>query len=209
MAEQEVVNTGQKVANQEIIDDKEVGQYLGQEFKDMMLDKFHDIAGIDQVDWWPLAPIYWIALFILTILILILLVIYVRRRVFRNSWQYDAIKELDIIERNIVQLNQSGEKSSESSKNQLSNINLSIMQANAVALSEVIRRIAMQKHSRSACAGLKGEEWLKWLSTHDSRKFDWQKNGKILTEIAYAPICSDLSSQKLHLLINAIKKWVV
>jgi hypothetical protein len=48
----------------------------------------------------------------------------------------------------------------------------------ATEFSELLRRIAMARHGRTACAGLHGEDWLAWLTEHDPKGFDWRRDAR-------------------------------
>ena len=54
-------------------------------------------------------------------------------------------------------------------------------------LSELLRRVAMARLGRDACAGLAGEDWLAWLADQDPRGFDWRSKGRLLLDAPYAP----------------------
>ena len=54
-------------------------------------------------------------------------------------------------------------------------------------LSELLRRVAMARLGREACAGLVGEAWLAWLAEQDPKGFDWRTRGRPLLDAPYAP----------------------
>ena len=74
-------------------------------------------------------------------------------------------------------------------------------------LSELLRRIAMARHGRSACAGLSGADWLDWLSVHDPNGFPWHETGRLLLTAPYAPSPRGGVGQLLRL-IDAVESWV-
>jgi hypothetical protein len=75
-------------------------------------------------------------------------------------------------------------------------------------LSELIRRIAMARLGRDACAGLAGAEWLEWLRGNDPGDFDWPQHGQLLLEVPYAPPSDPSRSAELIALIEAAYNWV-
>ena len=117
------------------------------------------------------------------------LISYLRRRAYRQTWQYKMLQELCQMQHKLTEFT---------------------AQDTAIKLSEIIRRLAMYKSSRIDCAGLVGKVWLQWLGQNDNYKFDWEKYGQILIESSYAPPNkANISLQELSKLIEATKKWVV
>jgi len=79
----------------------------------------------------------------------------------------------------------------------------------ASELSELLRRIAMARHGRAACAGLHGEDWLAWLSDHDPKGFDWSTRGRLLLDAPYAPPkATEADRAALRMLMDAAMDWV-
>lgn len=75
-------------------------------------------------------------------------------------------------------------------------------------LSELLRRIAMVRFGRHACAGLTGGGWLQWLEAHDPRDFPWTTSGRVLVDLPYAPRDSAVDASVLIPLIRAAEPWV-
>lgn len=78
-------------------------------------------------------------------------------------------------------------------------------------LSELMRRIAMARFGRPACAGLTGKEWLSWLAKHDPNGFAWEERGRVLIDAPYAPpawIKTGQVAADLQALIAAAWGWV-
>lgn len=148
-----------------------------------LLSQLHDIHAIDTVDWWPLAIGWWllIALIMATLLCVYGFAIYKKRQAQRWQKQADAI--LQDVE------------------------NEADPQKKAQALSELLRRLAIQKYGRESCAGLYGEKWLQWLSEHDPANFDWQAHGQLLLNALYAPQTS-LVENEFTPMLKATKKWI-
>lgn len=146
--------------------------------------------------WWPLAPGWWlIALALLALAVLL----WSRRRrwprlptlplLHLGSWRWDAHRELR-------RLRQLGPDVS--------------VKARAAALSELLKRIAMARHGRAACAGLHGPRWLDWLARHDPDGFDWRTEGQLLTQAPYAPERAHdaAGSARLARLLDATERWI-
>jgi hypothetical protein len=156
-----------------------------------MLEQLHDIEGLDVISIWPLAIGWWIVLGTI-ILALIGTWYLIKRMLFKRSWKYDTLQKLNYFLK----------KLSEPS------VTNTTIQDTTILFSEYLRRIALHRYSRSSCAGLTGETWLEWLSKHDSKKFDWMNQGKLLIKAPYAPTNEDLTAEQLKTLIKAAKEWV-
>ena len=75
-------------------------------------------------------------------------------------------------------------------------------------MSELIRRIALSRYSRKACAGLEGEAWLSWLAEHDPKQFNWLEEAPWLITLPYAPPGSSVPKAEIERAIQAMKRWV-
>lgn len=148
-----------------------------------MMDELHDIDGVDPASAWPLALGWW--LLIGFGLILGAFVVY--RMIVMRRWQAESFRYLTRMEKDLTHSN---------AKETLS------------TLSEYLRRIALKRYSRDACAGLAGEDWLKWLKEKETGAFDWETKGLILIEIPYAPQDTIASVDQVKELIRAVKGWV-
>lgn len=159
-------------------------------------NQLRDIEAALGNPWWPLAPGWWLLLAALALLVLVLwrfdLVWRLRvpiPLVTLGSWRWDAGRELRQLRRDATDA---------SAKD------------TATELSELLRRIAMARHGRGACAGLHGADWLGWLAEHDPKGFDWRDQGRLLLAAPYAPptrTATDLNA--LLRLIDAAMEWVV
>jgi len=147
-----------------------------------------DIRGLDSASWWPPAIGWWlVAVAIIAALMLLQRVVqYLRRRPPR--WQRDALRHLHGLRRRARKQDP---------------------KQTAGELSELLRRIAMARFGRAACAGLAGETWLRWLEDRDPTGFRWNDRGRILLDLPYAPpeVVSD--PKALHPLIDAALIWAV
>lgn len=175
---------------------------------DSILEKMHDIEGLGPISLWPLAIGWWVVIGLGIIVLSITVWYFFRWFTYRKSWKYDTNKKLNSLLDNLSK----------------PSITASDIQNIASLFSEYLRRIALQKFSRNACAGLTGYAWLEWLSKHDEKKFDWVASGKILAELPYAPMELNLdtnlaenhhskssfqdTSEHLKSLILAAKEWV-
>lgn len=151
------------------------------------LKQLHDIEGLDPISWWPLTLQAWLCISA-GIIVLGLLVYWIIRKIaFRRSWKNDTFQRLAYLEKNLTD---------------------STARETAITLSEYLRRIALRRFPRKECAGLVGDAWLKWLSEHDPKGFDWEKKGSLFMDVPYAPSASMLSTSQIKDLIQAIRNWV-
>lgn len=160
-----------------------------------MLRDIHDIPAIP---WWPPAPGWWLMAIVGT-----LLVIGVWRARARislripipgitlGSWRWEAAAALRDLRRRA--------RTGQDAKQILGE------------LSELLRRIAMARLGRPACAGLVGAAWLDWLAAQDPNGFHWHERGRILIDAPYAPagaLRSGVGPKDLLCLIDAALAWV-
>lgn len=153
-----------------------------------------DIQGLDAVGYWPLAEGWWLLGLAVLVILWMLRLVWLRYGwgPKKAAWRAHARAELRRLRQQLGK---------ESPK------------AIAGALSELLRRIAMARCGRDACAGLSGEAWLAWLRTQDPRGFDWPGKGRALIELAYAPPAQDAEEdaqiqKTLRRLIAAVGAWV-
>lgn len=159
-----------------------------------VLDQLRDIHGFAGVSWWPPAPGWWL---LLGGILLMSYAIWRWRTTLRlrvpipgitlGSWRWDAAAALRDLRRR--------ERAGLDAKTA------------AGELSELMRRIAMARLGRDACAGLTGAEWLEWLAANDPQGFPWQERGQILLSAPYAPP-RDAGDRVLGSLIDAGYGWV-
>jgi hypothetical protein len=159
------------------------------------IEQLRDIHGFQGVPWWPPGPGWWILA--AAVLGLVFLVwrfrASIRLRVppmpffTVGSWRWDAARRLRDLRRRA---------------------NSQDAKQTAGELSELVRRIAMARLGRNACAGLTGEQWLEWLRGNDPKGFDWPNQGRLLLEVPYAPPGEPGRSADLLTLIDAAYDWV-
>lgn len=159
------------------------------------LEQLRDIHGLQEISWWPLALGWWL---VIAALAIGLALVWRWRTVLRlrlpplpvlhpGSWRWDAARQLRALRRRATQ--QDGKQT-------------------AGELSELLRRIAMARFGREACAGLTGEDWLAWLKEQDPTGFDWIGNGRLLLEAPYAPPGATDRRGDLLRLIEVAQEWI-
>lgn len=152
-----------------------------------LMEQLHDIEGLDPISWLPLAPGWWGVIAIAGLLVCGIVCYAAYWIAFKRSWKNDTFQKLAFIEANLSD---------------------ATARESAIALSEYLRRIALRRFPRKECAGLSGDAWLKWLTLHDPKKFDWEKGGKLLIDAPYAPVRNNLSTSQIKELIQAVRGWV-
>jgi hypothetical protein len=152
-----------------------------------LLEQLNDIDGLDSISGWPLAIGWWVLIAAALLLTLGLIGYLIYWMTFKRSWKSDTFQKLDDLEKNLSD---------------------TTARETVIVLSEYLRRIALRRFSRKECAGLAGEAWLKWLTTHDPKRFDWEKRGVLLIDIPYSPENASLSAGQIKELIHATRSWV-
>ena len=157
---------------------------------ELLASQLRDIRGLDAIPWWPLAPGWWLVAIGVVALVWLLgtrLPVWRWPRPTRRlAWQRTAARDLRALRRRVGH---------EDSKRL------------AGELSELLRRIAMARCGRDACAGLSGKDWLQWLSANDPLGFDWTRHGDLLTRLPYAPPAPGDKGTLLLTLIDAALAW--
>jgi len=147
-------------------------------------DDLRDIHGLDSIPWWPLASGYWLILFALIVVFLL-----VRTWLRRYDWRVDARQAFFRLKHQ---------------HNRLTHKEL------VAEFSELLRRVAMARYGREACAGLHGQAWLKWLEAHDPKAFPWTDAGKTLLTLPYAPsdVNVAVNTEYMSALFRALRCWI-
>jgi hypothetical protein len=158
------------------------------------MQQLRDIHDISAIPWWPLAPGWWL---LALAMLLLTFAVWRWRAVLSlripipgltlGSWRWDAAGAL----RDLRRRARAGQDAKRT----------------AGELSELLRRIAMARLGRPACAGLTGNDWLDWLETHDPKGFRWRERGRVLLDAPYAPAGHGEDPQILAL-IEAVEGWV-
>jgi hypothetical protein len=156
-----------------------------------------DIHDIGPLSWWPPAPGWWL---LAGALVLIGLAAWRWRDrlslripipgITLGTWRWDAAIALRDLQR---RARTTGD-----------------LKAILGELSELLRRIAMARRGRDACAGLTGSDWLDWLAEHDPRGFPWRERGHLLVAAPYAPESALQGPARADVLamIDAAITWV-
>ncbi len=128
------------------------------------MDQLRDIRGLDvSVYWWSLTDV----LIAFALLLVLLFIIWLWLSIpTGQTWKTDAKSQLLRLRRQF---------------------NRHPSQVLMGKFSILLRRIAMARCGRSACAGLEGEAWLLWLQQNDPKGFQWSKYRKLLLDLPYAP----------------------
>ncbi len=145
--------------------------------------------------WWPPAPGWWLLVGALVMLGLLLWRYDPRWRLYvplpvisLGTWRWEAAQELRALRRRLER---------------------EPVKPCAADLSELLRRIAMARHGRAACAGLHGEDWLAWLTGNDPRGFDWTRHARALLDAPYAqPAAANTQREAISRLVDAAMEWV-
>ena len=155
--------------------------------------QLRDIHDLDSVSPWPPGPGWWL------LMALILIALALVRWLFRHwhwslrslrvnqRWQRDASRQLHDLRQRL---------GTEDDR------------ALVGEFSDLLRRIAVTRHGRAACASLTGRAWVEWLRAHDPAGFDWTPHRRLLGELAYAPPGGESDhGPELHVLIQAALAW--
>jgi hypothetical protein len=154
----------------------------------MVPPDLRDIHGLDPIPWWPPAPGWTLLLAVLALSVAGLLAWRWWRSYTPRDWRAEARRRLrDVRER----------------------FRYADARTLAGETSELMRRIAIVRHGRRACAGLVGEAWLKWLERTDPQGFQWQTRGRPLIDLPYAPPGRRVSAATLEPLLDAAEQWLV
>jgi len=148
-----------------------------------LLSQLRDIRGLDAISWWPPAPGWW---GLVGLLLAICGAIYFFHH-YRNKKAAKYPAQAKALFKKL--------RSEQDNKQK------------AAALSELLRRLAINKYGREACAGLEGRAWLEWLTKKDPQGFDWHKKAKILIEAPYAPE-EKITHDDFGPLIAAAERWI-
>lgn len=163
--------------------------------------QLRDIHGLDAISSWPLAPGIWV---LIAIVLLLLTVLWhysrspatIKQRWFMTlitigTWRGDARRALNHLRCHLHQLPP---------------------KRRAIELSELLRRIAMARFGRTACAGLYGTAWLDWLTQHDPSGFNWHEYYSLILTAPYAPSQPPPAHETIEtwlILIAAAEHWTL
>jgi len=153
--------------------------------------QLRDIHGLDPIPWWPPAPGWWLLAggLLLGLWLAWRLLPHLRIPALVGlTWRWDAARQLRDLRRRTRRQDP---------------------RQSAGELSELLRRIAMARHGRDACAGLTGTAWLEWLGAHDPASYAWVERGRLLLDAPYAPP-GTVTAETAQLLemIDATQHWL-
>lgn len=150
------------------------------------LSQLADIHLPEQVGLWPLAPGWWVLLFLLAVLA-VWGIILLRRQLHRRNLRLHAIAELQ-------RCRDSLESAAGTEGAQIAYIN---------AVNAVLRRVALAHYPRSTVAGLTGRAWVEFLRSHGTLSLD-EDTARALSEGRFAPHC-DVDPDALQ---EAARQWI-
>jgi len=155
---------------------------------DPTLIPIRDIHELDPVGWWPPAIGWWVLAAVLLALTALAWRYRHRWLWWTGSWRTAARGELFAL------------------RGQMRRGDPKLL---GQALSELLRRVAMARCGRAACAGLSGSQWLAWLEANDPKGFRWQEEGRLLLILPYAPPGAETDREHLDRLARALGHWLV
>ena len=145
--------------------------------------ELRDITGLAEVSWLPLAPIWWLLLVVILLTAIGIAVWFYRRYRQQTLWQLEAQQQLKVIQQQPP-----------------------TQQLDGLAI--LLRRLAIHRYGRKACAGLSGQRWLQWLQDRDPKAFAWTEHGQILINHTYMPVKQRrIEAEQLQLLVAAVEAW--
>lgn len=156
-------------------------------------DTLRDIHGLDSIPWWPLAPGWWGILGVLLAALFSISLYQGWQRWYSQDWRHDAHRRLRAL---AIRVHQAAPRDI------------------VAELASLLRRVAMARHGRAACASLTGPAWLAWLEQRDPQGFPWTQRGQVLITLPYAPLREQARDpsltdpEQLRLLISAALAWV-
>ncbi|WP_058534094.1 DUF4381 domain-containing protein [Legionella saoudiensis] len=147
------------------------------------LAQLKDIHLPDAIGWWPLAP-GWYAVMLLSVLLLLILAFYLRRR-----WRYALAKKQALV------LLAAYQESYEKEHN---------APISSAQISELLRRVALVYYPRAEVASLYGDAWLQFLK-QTSKGIDFDSVRTLLLD---APFKAADTRIDLRPLFDHAKQWI-
>jgi hypothetical protein len=145
------------------------------------LDELKDIHLPASVDWWPLAPGWWV---LATLILMVLALVVLKRSRSRKHRQ--------LTQAAIVSLNQLAQDKSLDNTEWLK------------ALSSLLRQIVINFHGREAGAGLVGEDWLAYLDQQGGGQGFSQGVGQVIASQPY----QQASDYDREALLRLVHQWI-
>ncbi len=152
------------------------------------LDRLHDILGPAPVSWWPPASgWYWVMAFALIFLVAFALKSFIRWQ--HNRYRREALPELARLETALKIQDQRA--------------------ATMLALSELLKRVALTAFPREQVATLTGKPWFEFLDHTGSNAAFSNGLGATLENAIYDPrTVAALDEQKIQELTQAVRHWI-
>lgn len=152
------------------------------------LDRLHDIIVAPPVPWWPPAPGWYWALGLIVVVLLAALV----KALIR--WQHNRYRR---------------EALAELARQEAALENPERRPRALLGLAELLKRTAVTAFRREDVATLTGPKWFEFLD-HTARGSNFREAlGALLENAIYDPRTGGaLDSQKLHSLVEAIRRWI-
>jgi len=149
------------------------------------LDKLRDIYMPADPSWWPLAPGWWIVIALLVLSGIYLGFKYYQRKQYQR-WQQRVLGEID-----------------KALTEHADNRSLQLAR-----ISEVLRRVALQRYPDDKVATLQGNKWLEFLDkTGGDGAFSTKAAGQ-LTDAVYRPPQQGKPLQQNDALVKAVRNWI-
>ena len=145
------------------------------------LDELKDIHLPASVDWWPLAPGWWV---LATLILMVLALVVLKRSRSRKHRQ--------LTQAAIVSLDQLAQDKSLDNTEWLK------------ALSSLLRQIVINFHGREAGAGLVGEDWLAYLDQQGGGQGFSQGVGQVIASQPY----QQASDYDREALLRLVHQWI-
>ena len=147
------------------------------------LSELHDIHLPPPVSWWPPAPGWWLLLVVAALLAAGAFWWFLHRR--NNRWRRQALQEL------------AGLRSLPSGP-----------QAGVIALSVLLRRVAISRFPRREVAALNGDAWLAFLDrTFGANNQFASDTGRLLATAPYMPE-AQVASESTRALFDLSERWI-
>lgn len=144
-----------------------------------------DIHLPEPVSWWPLAPGWWILMFV-CVVALCLLSWQVKRRRAQSAARRHALRQLDALTREYEEHRDTV--------------------AFSQSVSALLRRTMLAYAPRSEIAGLTGERWLAWLDQGMSQPVFQTGAGRKLLEMPYRRPDDTLAAMEVRDVVAAVRQ---
>jgi hypothetical protein len=146
------------------------------------LSQLRDIHLPAPVSWWPLAPGWW--LLIAAAVLLVAGLLWWWRRRHNNRWRRQALQEINRLRASAA------------------------VQEGVIALSVLLRRVAVSKFPRHQVAALNGDAWLAFLDRTLGTGHEFMSDaGRMLSTAPYVQD-AQIEPQTLHALFALSERWV-